>query len=87
MANHKSAEKRVRQNIKRNEINRSSRSELRTSIKKLRAAVTANDKNASTALLNPTVSLIDKAVSKGIIHKNTAARYKSRLTKHVSELA
>jgi small subunit ribosomal protein S20 len=87
MANHKSAEKRVRQNVKRNEINRSSRSELRTSIKKLRAAVTANDKNASTELLNPTISLIDKAVSKGIIHKNTAARHKSRLTKHVSEIA
>ena len=87
MANHKSAEKRVRQNVRRNEINRSNRSELRTSIKKLRAAVTGKDKAASTELLNPTISLIDKAVGKGIIHKNTAARYKSRLTKHVSELA
>ena len=87
MANHKSAEKRVRQNVRRNEINRSNRSELRTSIKKLRAALTSHDKNASTELLNPTISLIDKAVGKGIIHKNTAARYKSRLTKHVSELA
>jgi small subunit ribosomal protein S20 len=87
MANHKSAEKRVRQNVKRNEINRSNRSKLRTQIKKLRGALASTDKNQSTELLNPTVSLIDKAVNKGLIHKNTAARYKSRLTKHVSELA
>lgn len=87
MANHKSAEKRVRQNIKRNEINRSNRSKLRTQIKKLRSALSASDKKESVELLTPTVSLIDKAVNKGLIHKNTAARYKSRLTKHVSELA
>jgi small subunit ribosomal protein S20 len=87
MANHKSAEKRVRQNAKRNEINRSNRSKLRTQIKKLRASIAGHDKAGSNELLNPTVSLIDKAVNKGIIHKNTAARYKSRLTKHVSELA
>ncbi|MBK6724544.1 MAG: 30S ribosomal protein S20 [Acidobacteria bacterium] len=87
MANHKSAEKRVRQNAKRNEINRSNRSKLRTSIKKLRTSVAASDKTGSLELLNPTVSLIDKAVNKGIIHKNTAARYKSRLTKHVNGLA
>jgi small subunit ribosomal protein S20 len=87
MANHKSAEKRVRQNAKRNEINRSNRSKLRTQIKKLRSAVSATDKKLSNELLNPTVSTIDKAVNKGIIHKNTAARYKSRLTKHVAEIA
>jgi small subunit ribosomal protein S20 len=87
MANHQSAEKRVRQNVKRNEINRSNRSKLRTQIKKLRSALSASDKNQSVELLNPTVSLIDKAVNKGLIHKNTAARYKSRLTKHVSELS
>lgn len=87
MANHKSAEKRVRQNAKRNAINRSNRSKLRTSIKSLRAAVAAHDKDASGSLLGPTVSLIDKAVNKGVIHKNTAARYKSRLTKHTNELA
>ena len=87
MANHKSAEKRVRQNAKRKEINRSNRSKLRTSIKKLRTSVAGHDKAASTELLFPTVSLIDKAVNKGIIHKNTAARHKSRLTKHVNELA
>ena len=87
MANHKSAEKRMRQNAKRNDINRSNRSKLRTSIKKLRTAVAGSDKNASTELLYPTISLIDKAVNKGLIHKNTAARYKSRLTKHVNNMA
>jgi small subunit ribosomal protein S20 len=87
MANHKSAEKRVRQNTKRNEINRSNRSKLRTQIKSLRAALASHDKDRSSELLNPTVSLIDKAVNKGLIHKNTAARYKSRLTKHVAEQA
>ena len=77
----------MRQNAKRKEINRSNRSKLRTSIKKLRTAVAGSDKTASTELLFPTVSLIDKAVNKGLIHKNTAARYKSRLTKHVNNLA
>ncbi len=87
MANHKSAEKRVRQNEKRNLINRSNRSKLRTQIKSLRNALTHTDKAQSTELLSPTVSLIDKAVNKGLIHRNTAARHKSRLTKHVANLS
>ena len=87
MANHKSALKRVRQNEKRKEINRSNRSKLRTSIKKLRVAVAGQDKTVSSELLLSSVSLIDKAVNKGIIHRNTAARHKSRLTKHVNALA
>lgn len=87
MANHKSALKRVRQNEKRKEINRSNRSKLRTSIKKLRTALTGSDKTVSGELLLSSVSLIDKAVNKGIIHRNTAARHKSRLTKHVNALA
>ena len=87
MANHKSAEKRVRQNVKRNAINRNNKSALRTQIKKLRAALAAGDKNQSQELLTPTISVIDKAVNKGVLHKNTAARYKSRLTSHVNNLA
>jgi small subunit ribosomal protein S20 len=87
MANHKSAEKRIRQNARRNEINRSNRSKLRTQIKKLRAAIASADKGQSGELLSPTVSVIDKAVNKGLIHRNTAARYKSRLTKHVAEVS
>ena len=87
MPNHKSAEKRDRQNVKRREVNKSNRSQLRTQIKKLRAALTGNDKKQSQELLQPTVSLIDKAVNKGILHKNTAARHKSRLTSRVDALA
>ena len=87
MPNHKSSEKRVRQNEKRRAVNRSNRSDLRTQIKKLRTALAASDKNQSQDLLTPTVSAIDKAVNKGILHKNTAARYKSRLTTHVGKLA
>ena len=87
MANHKSAEKRVRQTEKRNQINRSNRSRVRTQIKKLRSALTSGDKTQSGELLAPTVSVIDKMVNKGLLHRNTAARYKSRLTKHVNELS
>ncbi|HUF04135.1 MAG TPA: 30S ribosomal protein S20 [Aridibacter sp.] len=87
MANHKSAKKRIRQNEKRRAINRSSRSGLRTQIKKLRAALADGDKTAVQEQLQPTISIIDKMVNKNILHKNTAARYKSRLTKHVNELA
>ena len=84
MANHKSAEKRVRQTAKRNSINRSNRSQLRTKIKALRSAIAQHDKALSEESLGSTVSVIDKAVNKGLIHKNTAARYKSRLTRHVT---
>ncbi len=87
MANHKSAKKRIRQNTKRRAINRSSRSSLRTQIKKLREAIETGDKQASSQELQPTISIIDKMVNKHILHKNTAARYKSRLTRHVNEIA
>ena len=87
MPNHKSAEKRVRQSERRRAVNRSRRSDLRTQIKKLRLALTAGDKNQSQEILTPTISAIDKAVNKGVLHKNTAARYKSRLSARVAELA
>lgn len=86
MPNHKSAEKRVRQNEKRRLVNRSNRSSLRTQIKKLRTALTSGDKQQSQELLTPTIALIDKSVNKGVLHQNTAARYKSRLTAHVNKL-
>lgn len=87
MPNHKSAEKRVRQNEKRRAVNRSNKGSLRTQIKKLRAALAAGDKTQSQELLLPTIALIDKSVNKGVLHRNTAARHKSRLTMHVNELA
>lgn len=86
MPNHKSAEKRVRQTERRNEVNRRNRSRLRTEIKKLRTAISGKDGENSQTLLPTTVSMIDKMVSKGVLHRNAAARYKSRLTKHVANL-
>ena len=86
MPNHKSAEKRMRQNEKRKQINRSNRTRVRGSIKKLRGALTAKSGDVAT-LLPQTVSTIDKAVQKGVLHKNTAARYKSRLTTNANQAA
>jgi small subunit ribosomal protein S20 len=85
MPNHKSAEKRVRQNEKRRDVNRTNRGRLRTSIRKLRAALTAGEAGNVQELLPATISTIDKAVQKGVIHRNAAARYKSRLTARVNQ--
>ena len=87
MANHKSAEKRMRQTAKRNEVNSRNRSRLRTQIKKLRAAIEDGDQQTAQTLLPQTVSLIDKSVQKGILHSNAAARYKSRLTMTVTAMS
>jgi small subunit ribosomal protein S20 len=76
----KSALKANRQNIKRREQNRHMRSRLRTALKAIRASLDAKDLDEAKAALNTTVSLVDKMASKGIIHKNTAGRYKSRLS-------
>ena len=84
MPNHKSAEKRVRQNEKRRETNRNNRGRLRTSIKKLRTALDTTDAKTVQELLPATISTIDKAVQKGVLHRNAAARYKSRLTAHAN---
>ncbi|HKR01625.1 MAG TPA: 30S ribosomal protein S20 [Pyrinomonadaceae bacterium] len=85
MPNHKSAEKRVRQNEKRRDINRSNRGRLRTSIRKLRSALSTGDATTVQELLPATISTIDKAVQKGVLHRNAAARYKSRLTARVNQ--
>jgi small subunit ribosomal protein S20 len=75
----KSALKANRQNIKRREANRQLRSRLRTSLKAIRASLDDNDVDAAKSALNQTVSIVDKMATKGIIHRNTAGRYKSRL--------
>ena len=87
MPNHKSAEKRVRQNEKRRDINRGNRGRLRTGIKKLRAAIESGEAGSAQGLLPATVSLIDKAVQKGVLHRNAAARHKARLTARVNQSA
>jgi small subunit ribosomal protein S20 len=76
----KSALKAHRQNIKRREHNRELRSKLRTGLKGIRKALDANDIDGAKQELTATQSLVDKMASKGMIHRNTAARYKSRLT-------
>ena len=83
----KSALKANRQNIKRREHNRGMRSTLRTALKAIRAALDAKDPDAAKAALSKTVSLVDKMASKGIIHRNTAGRYKSRLSAHVTRVS
>ena len=80
MPNHKSAEKRVRQNEKRRVINRSHRSKVRTYIKRLRTALDSSKGEDVKTALPEVISVIDKSVQKGVMHKNAAARYKSRLT-------
>ena len=80
MPNHKSAEKRVRQNEKRRAINRGHRTKVRTYIKKLRTALDSGEKQQIDQALPETISVIDKSVQKGVLHANAAARYKSRLT-------
>ena len=87
MPNHKSAEKRMRQNERRRAINRSSRAKLRTSIKNLRSALKGSDTPKVGTLLPRTVSEIDKAVQKGVLHRNAAARHKSRLTVRATQAA
>jgi small subunit ribosomal protein S20 len=81
----KSALKANRQNIKRREQNRQMRSKLRTSLKSIRASLDAKDLDGAKAALNATVSLVDKMAGKGIIHRNTAGRYKSRIASRVAK--
>lgn len=87
MAHSKSAIKRVRQNEKHRDRNRAGRSELRTHLKKLRAAIAAADTDKATELMPAAVSLVDTMVKKGVLHENAANRYKSRLAKQLASVA
>ena len=87
MANIKSAKKRILVTETRAARNKSIRSEVKTAIKKVEAAVAANDKDAAKAALTVAISTIESASSKGVYHKNTAGRKVSRLTKLVNTLA
>ena len=82
MANSKSAEKRARQNKKRYELKHAQRSMVRTSVKTTAKSIEAKDKKA-TEVFKTAQSTVDKMASKGVIHKNKAARIKSRLNKQV----
>jgi small subunit ribosomal protein S20 len=84
VATHASALKAHRQSLKNREHNRQFRSRLRNALKDIRAAIDANDLGAAKTALKSTISLIDKLASKGIIHRNAAGRYKSRIQARVA---
>jgi small subunit ribosomal protein S20 len=79
MANTKSAKKRAAKSVKQREHNRALKSRMRTAVKKLRKAAESGDSAGAEALLAGTISLVDATAQKGVVHKNTAARTKSRL--------
>jgi small subunit ribosomal protein S20 len=87
VANHPSAEKRNRQRVKRTLRNRAIKSSVRTHVKAVRAAVTANDEKAAKAALAEATVAIDRAASKGAFAKKAASRKVSRLASHVHKLA
>jgi len=84
VASHKSALKAHRQNIVHRERNRQLRSQLRGALRAIRALIEEDEFEKAKAELKGTVALIDRMVTKGVIHKNAAARYKSRIQKKVS---
>jgi len=87
LANIKSAKKRILVSQKRAARNKSIRSRVKTSIKKVDAAIAANDKEAAAAALRGATSELSKAVSKGVYHKNTSSRKISRLSHAVNKMA
>jgi small subunit ribosomal protein S20 len=87
MANIASARKRARQNEKRRQHNASLRSELRSAVRSVRKAIEAGDKNAAKAVYQRAVGTIDSIADKRIIHKNQAARRKSRLAAALKAMA
>jgi len=83
----KSALKANRQNVKRRDHNRQLRTKLRSALKSIRAMLDKKDVAGAKTALSKTVSIVDKMATKGIIHKNAASRYKSRLTTRVAKSA
>ncbi|NNM82222.1 MAG: 30S ribosomal protein S20 [Burkholderiales bacterium] len=87
MANSAQARKRARQADKQREHNASLRSELRTAIKKVKKAIAAGDKAAAQSVFRESTSTVDSIADKKIIHKNKAARHKSRLSAAIKAMA
>ena len=87
MANHFSALKRARQTEKRTANNRLNKSRLRTELRKLRTAIAGGDRQQAETALRAATSTLDKSVQKGVLHKNTASRYKGRLAARVNAVA
>jgi small subunit ribosomal protein S20 len=87
MANHVSSLKRARQTITKTAVNRANKSKLRGSLRAMRESIAAGDHTAATTAYRSTASILDKSVQKGVLHKNTASRYKSRLNARVKAVA
>ena len=86
MANTVSSLKRARQTITKTAINRANKTKLRNTLRALREAIATGDKKGLIELYRTTVSVLDKSVQKGVLHKNTASRYKARLNARVKTL-
>jgi small subunit ribosomal protein S20 len=87
MANHFSALKRARQTERRTVRNRANKSRVRSALRELREALTAGNRENAEQAYRKTVSTLDKAIQKGVLHRNTADRYKSRLSARLAALA
>lgn len=86
MANHFSALKRARQTEKRSARNRANTSQMRSALRVMRESLEKGDKAAAAQTYRQTVSALDKAIQKGVLHENTASRYKSRLSARLGAL-
>jgi len=86
MANHFSALKRARQTERRTARNRANTSRLRTTLRNMKESLEKGDKAAASTVYRETVSVLDKAIQKGVLHENTASRYKSRLSARLNAL-
>ena len=87
MANHKSAEKRIRRNERRREINKARVSRIRTFLKRVELAIASGDQSSARDALKAAQPEIHRGVTRGVMHKNTASRTLSRLSKRVKALA
>ena len=86
MATHQSAKKRIRQTVRRTEINRSRRGRIRTFVRNVEEAIASGDKGSAEAAMKNATPELHRGVLRGILHKNTAARKISRLTKRINAL-
>lgn len=84
---HKSAIRQHRRSLRARIRNRRNMAQLRTQLKQIRALIASGNVTQATAQLQPTLSLIDHSSTRGVIHRNAAARYKSRLARQVNKLA
>ena len=87
MANHKSAEKRARQTERRTAVNRARTSRIKTFVKKVETAIASGDKNAAADALRQAQPELQRGVTKGVVHKNTASRKLSRLSARIKALS